>query len=697
MKDLTELRNTLIELKYLSKCRSNCYRVNYRRKFDFEVWKQNNNLWKNYLQYFLSEEELLSYLIKPKLTQEMYCKNCGKQLTFEQIKRGRKSCSEECRIKLSHDEEWSKKNKEAWKNKTPEELSEIRSRLENTMLKKYGVRHNWCNGVLREKEKQTWLEKYGVDHPWKNKEIRNKIVNSNFEKYGKDNYANRKKAQQTCNDRNSYKIVSEKNKEAWKNKTREDINLRTQKTQKTCMERYGTITPWYLDESKEKTKETCLKKYGVEHYSKSDIIKEKKKKTFQEHYGVDSPFQSKEILNICRQNNIKKYGYEWVSQSSEFQSKIRKKYNYDNLTFDSSDEVYFYIYHKEILKDNIQKGFVFKYIFDEHEMYYHCDFLIDDKNIEIKGNQYVKDGKLYFPYRNHKGWERKQKQWDAKFECMLKNNVKIILTDSDEMKNIRDIVNLNYTQDYVKLFNNDLEFPYINSKLTDVSDLGLIHHFHKSIYEASRKGKLSPIQAWKDKSLIKEIALNRLKYVKSCKPSDILQGFNVTLKAPKVSVFNPKIAEELIVKYLNDSKTIVDPFSGFSGRMIACEKCKKKYTGYDINEIHVQESNQIKEFKNFENSNIYVRDILKEFQTECYNALFTCPPYGGKEHWNENNDEVEKTCDEWIELCLNKFDCQKYLFVVDQTIKYKENIVQCLEKNSHFGNRKEYVILINRG
>ena len=99
----------------------------------------------------------------------------------------------------------------------------------------------------------------------------------------------------------------------------------------------------------------------------------------------------------------------------------------------------------------------------------------------------------------------------------------------------------------------------------------------------------------------------------------------------------------------------------------------------------------------FENSNIYVRDILKEFQTECYNALFTCPPYGGKEHWNENNDEVEKTCDEWIELCLNKFDCQKYLFVVDQTIKYKENIVQCLEKNSHFGNRKEYVILINRG
>lgn len=277
---------------------------------------------------------------------------------------------------------------------------------------------------------------------------------------------------------------------------------------------------------------------------------------------------------------------------------------------------------------------------------------------------------------------------------MVKNNVKIILTDSDEMKHIRQAVDEKYTKDYVRLFSNKLEFPYLNLKLTDVSDMGLIHHFHKSIYTASRKGKLSPINAWQDKNLVKEIALNRLKYVGKCRPSDILQGFNVTLKAPKVSVFSPDIAFKLINRYLNDCKTIVDPFSGFSGRMIACEKAMKNYVGYDINKIHVEESNCLKDFKKFKNSNIYVRDVLSDFSMETYDALFTCPPYGGKEHWNENKDEIEKSCDEWIDVCLDKFDCQKYLFVVDKTDKYKDKVVEIIEKNSHFGVRKEYVVLL---
>ena len=75
-------------------------------------------------------------------------------------------------------------------------------------------------------------------------------------------------------------------------------------------------------------------------------------------------------------------------------------------------------------------------------------------------------------------------------------------------------------------------------------------------------------------------------------------------------------------------------------------------------------------------------------------ALFTCPPYGGKEHWNKNNDEVEMSCDEWIDICLDKYKVNKYLFVVDKTEKYKNNIVETIENKSHFGTNYEYVILI---
>lgn len=127
--------------------------------------------------------------------------------------------------------------------------------------------------------------------------------------------------------------------------------------------------------------------------------------------------------------------------------------------------------------------------------------------------------------------------------------------------------------------------------------------------------------------------------------------------------------------------------------MIGAISCGKAYTGQDINEEHVKESNEIIKFKNYSNAQVSVQNILTDSKKE-YECLFTCPPYGGKEHWNENNDEIEKSCDEWIDVCLEKYKCKAYLFVVDQTEKYKDKIVEVLESKSHLGVSKEYVVSI---
>ena len=100
-------------------------------------------------------------------------------------------------------------------------------------------------------------------------------------------------------------------------------------------------------------------------------------------------------------------------------------------------------------------------------------------------------------------------------------------------------------------------------------------------------------------------------------------------------------------------------------------------------------------YKKYNNCIVNVQDILTDNNKE-YDCLFTCPPYGGKEHWNKDNDEIEKSCDEWINICLNKYNCKKYLFVVDKTEKYKNNIIETLENKSHFGKNNEYVILIKK-
>ena len=92
-----------------------------------------------------------------------------------------------------------------------------------------------------------------------------------------------------------------------------------------------------------------------------------------------------------------------------------------------------------------------------------------------------------------------------------------------------------------------------------------------------------------------------------------------------------------------------------------------------------------------------IQDILKSkgYDFGDNTCLFTCPPYGEKEHWNKNRNEIEKSCDEWIDLCLEKYKCKKYLFVVDETEKYKDKIVETLTNKSHFGSNNEYVILIS--
>ena len=501
-------------------------------------------------------------------------------------------------------------------------------RITKSRLKNFGI----------EKRKETWKLK-SIEEL---KEIDSKKRKTIFEKFGKEYYS------QT-------------------NEWKENIPSKISKSQKILIEnnlhhtqKIGYVNPFSLDYVKDKIKETKLKKYNNETYNNHDKFKH----TCLEKYGVENPMKNHDIFK-----------------------KTKKKYTFNDIEFDSAPELAYYIW----LTDNnidfeYQPNISFEYEYDGKIHNYYPDFKVNEEYIELKGSHFFKNDKMINPYdRTQDGL------YEAKHQCMLKNNIKII-TDYNQYE---DYVNKKYTKDFLDLFRNDLEFPYLNTELKDKSDIGLIHHFHKSIYEANKFSKPSPIKAWNNKKLIYKCALNRLKYIGKCKPNDILQGFSVTQIAPKISLFKPRLAERLIKEYLNDYDTIFDPFSGFSGRMIGAMNCHKKYIGQDINELHIKESNDIISYKKYNNCIVNVQDILTDNNKE-YDCLFTCPPYGGKEHWNKDNDEIEKSCDEWINICLNKYNCKKYLFVVDKTEKYKNNIIETLENKSHFGKNNEYVILIKK-
>ena len=76
-----------------------------------------------------------------------------------------------------------------------------------------------------------------------------------------------------------------------------------------------------------------------------------------------------------------------------------------------------------------------------------------------------------------------------------------------------------------------------------------------------------------------------------------------------------------------------------------------------------------------------------------FECLFTCPPYGDKENWHQDIEVL--SADEWITTLLQNYKCKKYLFIVNDTVDYKEYVVDIIKNKSHFGQNEEKVILID--
>ena len=269
--------------------------------------------------------------------------------------------------------------------------------------------------------------------------------------------------------------------------------------------------------------------------------------------------------------------------------------------------------------------------------------------------------------------------------------------DDELLKSWRQLCNLKYIE------NSDNPRKNTNLSIRNREGDRLITHFHPSIYHAHVKNKLSPYNAWYNDDLLRKCIENRIVYVDALNLNKILQGFNVSKIAPKVSVFSAGRAKLIINKYLSEYDTIFDPFSGFSGRMLGAISLGKRYIGYDLSEVHVKESNDIIEFlgRKFDIFDILDNmvsikqgNVLDIKTTMYYPCLFTCPPYYDKEEWFDENDP--KSCDEWIDICLNNFKCNRYVFIVDNTEKYKNNIVYEIYNKSHFNKNSEYIIMINK-
>ena len=309
--------------------------------------------------------------------------------------------------------------------RTPMECPEFKRRFNESMQAKYGVDWPLQNPVILSAAMQTTFEHYGVYHPLQNESIKHELVQYYLDTYGVENPMQLPHVKQKVIDTTkqrfgipvSVDITSPAQIPAIAKKISDTKNLRTDAEKQQAID---------------KLKSTCLHRYGVDNPKKSSKIQQQIEETCMRRYGVRNPMQCHEI-----------------------QIKTHSKYLYDDLKFDSSEELAYFIW----LKDNsisfeYQPDKTFEYEFNDAKYIYCPDFYIIPQNqfVEIKGDHFFNNGKMICPWRQNEWTDELYAsicdKYEAKHQCMIKNNVKILKTSSDEVQCAVQYMKTTYGKDF---------------------------------------------------------------------------------------------------------------------------------------------------------------------------------------------------------------------------------------------------------
>ena len=274
--------------------------------------------------------------------------------------------------------------------------------LEKTRLINKSRDVNWYERRT-EKSKKTSLKRYGVEHPQQLADVKEKQKQTVKERYGVDNIFYDKEYIKKC-----------------------------------CNEKFGRDNYFSGEEGKRLAEEACLKKHGVRKAFEKEEFKQKYKETNLKRYGTDNFAKTEEHTIKMQNTNLEKFGTVHAPSYT---------YEFDNISFDSSWELSFWIYCKDNNIPIEREPISLPYIYNNRNYYYVPDFKINNSIlIEIKGNYFLDENENLKSVFNGQESEK----IETKNLCMKNNNIRIIT--SPEINKYLNYVKKNYGKDYLKQF-----------------------------------------------------------------------------------------------------------------------------------------------------------------------------------------------------------------------------------------------------
>lgn len=312
------------------------------------------------------------------------------------------------------------------------------------------ISHDQFTHLCRNCQRKATSQKlYGCDSPTQAQQTKEKNRKTREEKFGGWNSDKQRQAIKETFEKHSAEIIAKREQTCLEkagvtnmNKTKETRD----KIKQTCLEHFGTTSSLAAEPVKEKIKETCLQKYGVENAHQSSEVIQKTKETCKERYGAESYFASEVGKEKIKQVFLEKHGVENPSQVEQLQAKKARKYEYENLHFDSSWELALWIYAKDHNEEIEREPTKLSYLFNGKEHFVYPDFRYKGKLIEIKGGQFLlKDGELRKYFKDNA-----TDQMYAKFNCELQNGVEFWKSQQIQpyLKYIKEKYGPNYLQQF---------------------------------------------------------------------------------------------------------------------------------------------------------------------------------------------------------------------------------------------------------
>lgn len=181
---------------------------------------------------------------------------------------------------------------------------------------------------------------------------------------------------------------------------------------------------------RENLKKRNREKFGVDWYFQSRDFNEKRQTTWERN-GYDHPMHSSYITNGMRKRYYEKYGVEYSVMNLDVIRKSRLNYFYNETYFKSSWELAYYIYLSDHhVEFEFQPSASFEYVDGRGKTHqYHPDFIVNGEYVEIKGDQFIKNGTMCNPFDST---QETNHIYAAKFKCIKDNNVKLLCRDDIE-------------------------------------------------------------------------------------------------------------------------------------------------------------------------------------------------------------------------------------------------------------------------